>query len=293
MRNANERQRRYFESGWIGLPAVVSGGFHWFNSAIDLKPHVHQGFELTYVSEGEVAWELEEGGELRLSGGCAALIQPGAKHFGKRQVINPSRLFWLVFDPEAPGAAEGSVFKAEELSKLSAKLRACGNAVWSASEELAQGFEAMLEALTRRESCETASLDARIAVCRLFGALLRADMKLREAEGDALEFVEEARKIMSESLASPPSMPEISERLGLSAAHFAERFKRESGMTPADYLRRLRCERAMEMLSKSEPSVTEIAFKLGFSTSQHFADVFKRYVGETPSAFRRRTSSSS
>jgi AraC-like DNA-binding protein len=98
---------------------------------------------------------------------------------------------------------------------------------------------------------------------------------------------EEAQRLMRENLARSLSVANIAARLGVSAAFFSARFKAESGMTPGDYLRRLRCERACELLADTRLTVTETAFRLGFSTSQHFAGVFRRYVGVSPRQFRR------
>jgi len=57
-------------------------------------------------------------------------------------------------------------------------------------------------------------------------------------------------------------------------------------MTPNDYLLRLRIRKASELLSDSETSITDIAFRTGFSSSQNFSKVFKKYTGMMPSRYR-------
>jgi transcriptional regulator GlxA family with amidase domain len=68
---------------------------------------------------------------------------------------------------------------------------------------------------------------------------------------------------------------------------FFARFRQQAGMTPGDYLRRARIQRARELLVRTNRSITEIALDCGFSSSQHFADCFKEYTGAQPSRFRR------
>ena len=58
-------------------------------------------------------------------------------------------------------------------------------------------------------------------------------------------------------------------------------------MTPNDYLQRLRIDKARSMLGQTRKTVTEIAYSLGFSSSQYFCNVFRRYAGMTPINFRR------
>ena len=45
-------------------------------------------------------------------------------------------------------------------------------------------------------------------------------------------------------------------------------------------------ERAQALLLGGDHTVTNVAFGLGFSTTQYFATVFKRYTGQTPTGFR-------
>ena len=45
--------------------------------------------------------------------------------------------------------------------------------------------------------------------------------------------------------------------------------------------------KARHMLKVDKRSVTEVAFSLGFLSSQHFATVFRKFTGQVPSATRR------
>lgn len=82
-------------------------------------------------------------------------------------------------------------------------------------------------------------------------------------------------------------MPEIAAKVGLGVSRFYAVFKKEMGQTPVDYLQQLRCQRAREYLANSSESITDIAFRLGFSSSQYFADCFRKNIGRTPSEFRK------
>lgn len=78
----------------------------------------------------------------------------------------------------------------------------------------------------------------------------------------------------------------IAQHCGLSASRFKARFKEEHGITPHAYIVSLKIDTAKVLLTNPEISVTEIAFRLNFSSSNHFATVFRKYTGYTPTDFR-------
>jgi AraC-like DNA-binding protein len=64
-------------------------------------------------------------------------------------------------------------------------------------------------------------------------------------------------------------------------------FRKATGQTPINYLMRLRIQRAMNMLHKSDCTITEIAFAVGFSDSNYFTRQFRTITGRSPSQFRK------
>jgi transcriptional regulator GlxA family with amidase domain len=101
-----------------------------------------------------------------------------------------------------------------------------------------------------------------------------------------------AIEYMRANLGEPLSVGKLVDYIGYGRSRFFELFRANTGMTPNDYLRRLRLEAARRLLEKSSNSVTEIAFKVGFNSSQYFSTVFMQYTGLTPSGFRSRDVSS-
>ena len=83
------------------------------------------------------------------------------------------------------------------------------------------------------------------------------------------------------------SLKEIAAYIGLSEQHLIRSFRKESGITPIDYLKRYRIRQAKALLEAGDKSITEVALEVGFSDSSYFARVFRREVGVSPSAYRR------
>lgn len=55
-----------------------------------------------------------------------------------------------------------------------------------------------------------------------------------------------------------------------------------------DYINKFRMEQAILLITGTEMSFTEIAEKVGFTTSRYFSTTFKQYTGETPTQYKEK-----
>jgi transcriptional regulator GlxA family with amidase domain len=72
----------------------------------------------------------------------------------------------------------------------------------------------------------------------------------------------------------------------LSVCYFVRAFKQSVGVTPHDYLIRRRVERTMELLSRTDMPLSEIALAAGFADQSHCARRFRQHVGMSPRDYR-------
>jgi transcriptional regulator of acetoin/glycerol metabolism len=82
------------------------------------------------------------------------------------------------------------------------------------------------------------------------------------------------------------SLETLARTSGLSIFHFTRAFKQSQGVTPHHYLIQRRVERARELLTRSDLSMSQIALATGFSDQSHFARRFRELVGVPPSTFK-------
>ncbi|MFF2888328.1 helix-turn-helix domain-containing protein [Paenibacillus sp. NPDC057967] len=68
--------------------------------------------------------------------------------------------------------------------------------------------------------------------------------------------------------------------------HFIRSFKLATGVTPYQYVLRLRVEEAKRQLRGSTHTVTDISYMVGFSSTSPFYRVFMKFTGMTPERFR-------
>ncbi|MDE7419568.1 MAG: response regulator [Muribaculaceae bacterium] len=82
------------------------------------------------------------------------------------------------------------------------------------------------------------------------------------------------------------NVEKLSSEVGVSRAHLHRKMKDLIGMTPSDYIRNIRLKRACELLRRPDIEVTQVAYKIGFTSQPHFSSHFKRYTGFSPSEYR-------
>jgi two-component system response regulator YesN len=79
---------------------------------------------------------------------------------------------------------------------------------------------------------------------------------------------------------------EVAQRFGLSPDTVSCRVRSVTGRTFTEFLHACRLEQARHLLESTALNVSQVAARVGFSTSQHFARVFRRYSGLSPARYR-------
>ena len=88
-------------------------------------------------------------------------------------------------------------------------------------------------------------------------------------------------------LSDDVGLAELANVVGLSTARLATLFNEGTGDPPHRWLMKRRVARACELLANPSLSITEIAHRCGFASSQHLATVIRRQLATTPTAYRR------
>lgn len=98
--------------------------------------------------------------------------------------------------------------------------------------------------------------------------------------GDAL--VLEAQKYTEEGFQDRISIEKLASDLHIGRRNFDRRFIKATGLTPLDYLQRVKIEAAKKLFETSRKTVNEIMYEVGYNDSKAFREVFSRITGLTP-----------
>jgi AraC-like DNA-binding protein len=101
-------------------------------------------------------------------------------------------------------------------------------------------------------------------------------------------YVTLAKDYLLRHLTQSLHLEEVAAHLQISEEHLARLFKRSTGETVFDYVRRMRLEQARTLLIGSDMNVSEIAERTGFGSLAAFSRSFKRELGASPTEYRSR-----
>ena len=90
---------------------------------------------------------------------------------------------------------------------------------------------------------------------------------------------------MREDLSRPLTVAELAEVVAMSQSAFAHLFKSVTGVSPYQFVKRLRLDQARVLVVEEGRSVSEAAATVGYSSLSHFINEFKRHFGVTPGVY--------
>lgn len=151
--------------------------------------------------------------------------------------------------------------------------------------------EALLPLLHQREPADAVFIEhVMIAIAvhlmRRYGGL--QDPLLHSARGCRMAAQQESRAkdYMVSHLAYDFTLEDVARHCGMSRATFARAFRKRLGMTPFEWVRSQRVERAKQLLLAKGLTLAEISAECGFADQSHFTRVFTRLVGVGPRAWQ-------
>ena len=108
---------------------------------------------------------------------------------------------------------------------------------------------------------------------------------------DAVGLAHDARKFFMSRFTDSLCLEDVARALSCSVFHLCRVFRRETGTTLHRYRHQLRLRQSLEHVAEPDSDLTNIAFRLGFSSHSHFTAAFRAAFGATPSVFRCTASS--
>ncbi len=256
-----------------------------------LTPSYHEHLEVSYVFEGRGAFVLES---RRYPFRTGDLVVVGRREFHliEAELGRPLRVLSLHFMPELvhpPGGAaldfgylrpfhhHGPGF-CHHLPAAQVPRDWTLDRLWRIYEETT----------ARREDY---ALAVKTHLCDLLLALSRRYRRSGlESEDHRPRDFERLRDVFSfirKNCHEPVSLGHMARLAHLSPQYFCRFFRGVTGTTLTEYVLRMRVDLALEFLSSSAMSLTEIAYAAGFSSHSYFDRVFKRLKGVTPQEYRR------
>ena len=241
------------------------------------KGRVLHEYQLLYVTQGKRTFRSAAGPSegVTVEKGTMILLRPGELHSYCPDTSTGWTEYYIGFE----GAAFDRLIDRLGLGK--------GQQVWPIGlhSELTQLYRRAIEIAADNKTAPQPLLAG--IVQHMIGLL---NYLLRNRTGHATDLleqsVEKAKIIMDERVSGEIDLYDLASELNLSYSWFRKTFKEYTGHSPARYFQLLKLRRAQRLLSDTELSIKEIAYSLGYKSTEHFFSIFKKHTGCTPTAYR-------
>lgn len=267
--------------------------------------HFHPYCEIFYLRTGSCVYSVD-GESHRLQAGDLFLIAPGDVHSTRYEGIAPCERTVVYCLPESL-----SGLCREAHPDLLEKLSHTGRAVLSEAGRriIDPLLDAMLEENNAPDPYSHVFLQLHVMTLLLtikrHGLPVYADPdpardndlplsccptlsqeEVRSGNGISTD-INAALHYIAQNYAMPLTLTEVAAAISLTPTYLSRKFKRVTGSTFKEYLNYIRIRQATRLLLSTEISVTEIAIRCGFNSSNYFKDCFRRINGVSPRTFRQ------
>ena len=101
------------------------------------------------------------------------------------------------------------------------------------------------------------------------------------------KFMKHALEVVEKNISnSDLSVEELSREMFMSRVALYKKLLALTGKTPIEFIRSIRLKRAAQLLEKSDLTVSEIAYEVGFNNPKYFSKFFKSEFNMLPSAYQ-------
>ncbi|MGM9733928.1 MAG: AraC family transcriptional regulator [Prevotella sp.] len=259
---------------WEAYPTKGHAYGYYFN--ID-KGRVLDEYQLLYQPEGEGVFESAHIPETRIKPGDIFLLFPGEWHTYRPLTDKGWTSYWIGFK----GKNIDDRVKAGFLSPEKPIYHVGFN----------NDIIAIFEKAMKIADSEDPNYQQTLAgiVNYLIGQMyyLERNCELKK-NSDQVDLIAKSKVMIRESLETCITIQEIAQKLGISYSSFRKLFKEYTGIAPAMYQHNLRLQLAKELLTSTDESIKEIAYRLNFGSPDYFSSKFKAKIGMKPSDFREK-----
>ncbi len=232
-------------------------------------------YQMLYIHQGRGHFRSAHGGEHTVRAGDVLRVFPGEWHSYGPDADTGWRGYWIGFKGQNMDQRIKAGFLSPETPISHVGF----------SADLIRLFEEALRVANEEPALHQQMLAG--IVNHMIGLVYMLERSIILGhQGEHVEMVQRARLRIRETLEQNISIQQIAQEMGVGYSNFRKLFKEHTGISPALFQQDLKLQRAKELLTVSNLSIKEIAYRLGFDSPDYFSQKFKSKVGVKPSDFR-------
>jgi AraC-like DNA-binding protein len=232
-----------------------------------------EGYYLVFISKGEGIFESGQTKNCSVKEGTCFLLFPGVWHRYKPNINIGWEEYWVGFKGSYPDLliknfdANNPFIQTGRNDSLLSLFHTLLEKVQQASP----GYHQVITGIT----------------LQMLG-LLQAVIQYPDlSKGNAKQMIEEAKFLLREAVQNPDKIENIVKKLPIGYSKLRRDFKNSTGQSPNQYLLNLKLDKAKELLTGTNLSISEIAYQVGFESLFYFSKQFKNKNGISPKFYRK------
>jgi AraC-like DNA-binding protein len=131
------------------------------------------------------------------------------------------------------------------------------------------------------------SLEYQSLILDLITSVLGQTPNFSTTDNALHDSIDRAKQFIVENYSEDISLNDIAGAACVSPFHFSRTFKRNTNLSPHQFLLEVRLQNARKLLLNSTRNIAEVSYASGFANPDYFVTLFKKKTGVTPSEFRR------
>ena len=271
-----------------GTPDFPLSIYHQRVKEVSVIYHWHPEIEFIYVVSGEFKVVINQKAYTANSGDFFFI---GTEEFhALNKSIGDVEIYSAVFEPRLLDFEEKNPFQRQCIDLIGS-----GSLVFSHKiTKTDECYDELKKQFLRLVSPSNAPFYQAHQIVALYEMLLclMQNKKLRHKKKSPFvsERDENIKKVMAyveENLQNKISLKDLAGICLMSEKYFCSFFKKQTNLTPIEYINRVRISKACDLLSLSTMNVTEISLECGFESLSYFIRQFKKITGVSPSEYKK------
>lgn len=136
--------------------------------------------------------------------------------------------------------------------------------------------------LRHTDSCSRLAVDGLLA--QAFAILLRQQSY---EKSERPEWTKKVKEILHDNFSKTITLQHIADEINIHPVYLSSEFSKYFGVSFGEYVRRIKLEKARQMLMNTTHSMTDISYICGFADQSHFIRSFREVFGTTPLKFMK------
>lgn len=236
-----------------------------------------EGYYLVFIPKGQGVFESAQTTSCTIQEGTCFLLFPGVWHRYRPDIESGWEEYWVGFkgaypnqlmknfDARSPFIQTGHNHHLLRLFQL----------LLEQVQQAAPGYHQIITGIT----------------LQILGLAKAASLYQNLNADHTHQLVEETRFLLREAIQNPDNIENILKRLPAGYSKIRRDFKRITGQSPKQYLLNLKLDKAKELLTDTNLTISEVSYQVGFGSLFYFSKAFKTKNGVSPRFYREKLSS--